>query len=555
MSLSPRPLPEVPPRLQLALQGGGARICALLAAMEAVQSLESRHLLKVTRIAGTSAGSVVACLYAAGLSLSSIRAVLRSQPRERILSLFPRTSKFVMAWRVLRGQPFWPEHRLRRLLEQVFREARVRTLGDLEDKTGVKVMIVASDLVGGRSVLYKDPSDPIVSCLLDSCALPFFLRNASRGGAHTIVDGGLCENLPVEQLRREEAAYGPVVGVSFREWEAGTPPRSFLDFSKALLDTSMNAAVSRAKASLGADRLHSIGTPLRTFDFEKALDVGLAEAYDLARTEAEAWFAGLASSLRTRGPQHSLSGDPWATGDPKLLSRIWAVYRAQHEVVKYRYVRCSLVIQLNGLLEKGEPSHGFPDLVRYTIAFRPLDQPLTCISLAVSPLSGLSAASPTTFFGKTRWSVSDARNRELKTVGLPALNPAEPQNRELLIFFAGALRPAAGPAERSAEPYTLRFEDLVGQALPKLIRGRVDEMGLAFRRAAGPIGRADLVLQVPDRLRGARMVAKRGGTPGRDMTDEQLREPEFRAPLGFRALGWTASGLDPRVPFCVDVLP
>src|SRR5262249_11277470 len=163
MSLSPKPVPEVPPRLQLALQGGGARICALLAAMDAVQSLESRGVLKVTRIAGSSAGSVVACLYAAGLSLAGVRTLLRSQPRERVLKLFPHTPKAVMAWRVLRGRPFWPEHRLRQLLDEVFREAQARTLGDLEDKTGVKVMIVASDLVGGRPVVYKDPSDPIVS--------------------------------------------------------------------------------------------------------------------------------------------------------------------------------------------------------------------------------------------------------------------------------------------------------------------------------------------------------------------------------------------------------
>src|SRR5262249_56267125 len=105
MSLSPKPVPEVPPRLQLALQGGGARICALLAAMDAVQSLESRGVLKVTRIAGSSAGSVVACLYAAGLSLARVRTLLRSPPRGPVLELFPHPPQAVLPSPLPRGRP------------------------------------------------------------------------------------------------------------------------------------------------------------------------------------------------------------------------------------------------------------------------------------------------------------------------------------------------------------------------------------------------------------------------------------------------------------------
>src|SRR5687767_2418273 len=62
-----------PIKIQLALQGGGAKLCGLLAAMDAVQELHRRGIIQVTRIAGTSAGSIAACLFAAGADLGSVR--------------------------------------------------------------------------------------------------------------------------------------------------------------------------------------------------------------------------------------------------------------------------------------------------------------------------------------------------------------------------------------------------------------------------------------------------------------------------------------------------
>ena len=61
--------------VQLALQGGGAKLMALLAAMEGVQEMDEKQL-KVTRLSGTSAGAIVACLYAAGIHMDVARTEL-----------------------------------------------------------------------------------------------------------------------------------------------------------------------------------------------------------------------------------------------------------------------------------------------------------------------------------------------------------------------------------------------------------------------------------------------------------------------------------------------
>ena len=52
----------MPLNLQLAIQGGGAKIVALMATMEAIDDLQQSGKLRVTRIAGTSAGALVGAI-------------------------------------------------------------------------------------------------------------------------------------------------------------------------------------------------------------------------------------------------------------------------------------------------------------------------------------------------------------------------------------------------------------------------------------------------------------------------------------------------------------
>jgi predicted acylesterase/phospholipase RssA len=70
----------VPPwRIQVAFQGGGAKLCDLLAAAAAIKELENQKEVEVTRVAGTSAGAIAACWYATGLDIDLIRQRLRDK--------------------------------------------------------------------------------------------------------------------------------------------------------------------------------------------------------------------------------------------------------------------------------------------------------------------------------------------------------------------------------------------------------------------------------------------------------------------------------------------
>jgi predicted acylesterase/phospholipase RssA len=66
-----------PQKVQLAIQGGGAKIVDLMATLEAIEELEKEGRLKVTKIAGTSAGSIVGAFFAAKIPMDTIRTNLR----------------------------------------------------------------------------------------------------------------------------------------------------------------------------------------------------------------------------------------------------------------------------------------------------------------------------------------------------------------------------------------------------------------------------------------------------------------------------------------------
>src|SRR5437879_3733318 len=102
--------------IQLAIQGGGAKIYALMAAMEAVQDLQEKGIIKVTKIAGTSAGAIVGCLFAAGIRMETLRARLRGMSTKEIKRLFPDVGVPGAMLKFTRGQPLWETSRLEAFL-------------------------------------------------------------------------------------------------------------------------------------------------------------------------------------------------------------------------------------------------------------------------------------------------------------------------------------------------------------------------------------------------------------------------------------------------------
>ncbi len=82
------------------------------------------------------------------------------------------------------------------------------TFGSIRD---VRLILVASDLNSGQSILYGAPDDNILEAMLASAALPPWIGPLRRG-ERLLVDGGMLSNLPIETALMQGA--GEIVALN-----------------------------------------------------------------------------------------------------------------------------------------------------------------------------------------------------------------------------------------------------------------------------------------------------------------------------------------------------
>ncbi len=515
--------------IQLALQGGGAKITYLIAALEAVQSLEREGHLRVTRIAGTSAGAIAGALYAAGVDMKRARDAFEAE-RDDLLRAFPPADASLRAfWCLLTRRPFWNAEPLRRLLARLL--APHARLGDL----AIPLSVVASDLTNMKPCVYDDPSEPLLASLLDSAGIPFFFRTppATGDAYRVIVDGGVCENLPCDRLSYN-ADDGEVVGISFAASRAGAPVHGSLAFSRALFETALNASELRAHLALGPNNF-VIRTDAGTFDFPRAFTTGLGAEYRETRLLAEEFFRRyVARTLEAEdAADDGEPGDGYAKAQlpiaqlPQVIEPLRNWYRHQ-ERTRFELLSVSMVVT--------GASHGVDD-VRQEIVFRP----------SVAPIHSykINLTSAWTSLNDGYAQLFDRNCDPVPFDPVPVTEGIE-QMREVLLLFREPLMPGD---ERA--PFTLRIRDTVPGALRLAKDGRDELLITRATRADRPIGCVEIVVHLPEELSGA-VIAPAPGSSGTRMTPSELmRHP---APAGFITLGWKAQDVAPDIPFGCNLI-
>lgn len=577
MSQRPTKAPYEPPKplpVQLALQGGGAKICTLMAAMEAVEELEAENIIRVTRVAGTSAGSLVGCLFAAKVKMGEARAYLVGGEGKKLLRYFPEPSLWKMGRLYLYGQPIWDVTELKGRLTKLFEKKKIVELSHfLTQGRGIPVKVVAADLAISDKVVYPDDlrgkRKRVVDAIMDSCGLPFYMR--AWGGGTVAVDGGICENLPSEVLKDgDQEQLGRVAAFIFPKAELKLP-QNFKTFSLGLLEVAMNHSIARSMESLKEAQRFPIPTTIDTFDFKTALDVGLQDEYynnmkDAARkflkdfvedtrreliAQAEQKEREVAASIAVvEKEEPDVTTDYWTDAGKigkEVMQKMFQVYRAQHEGSKFKYVRCLFEVKANCLRRDDDPQRKLPDSIFYQLTFEPFGVPLYCVSVALARSKGVE----TTFLGKTKLTVRDGAGLPVNTINVPALNPDPNYNddRELLVFFDPPLKPESGR-------YTLTFQDAAHNFMGLLamkVAGESDleddELSFVPRRAQGQVERIDLVLHIPDYLEGS---IKPGAEEGAAQIGQLVSDTgDYKTDFDFHTIAWRGENLKPNVKFNV----
>lgn len=217
-------------KINLALEGGGVRGFGLVGALQALEN----DGYTFNKVAGTSAGSIVASLVAAGYTAKELEKAMHEIDfnkfaDEGVLDKFGivgKSSSLLLEKGVYEGKY------INKLITDLLAAKNVKTFGDLkisdsnpnDIKSQYKLVILATDVTRGRLVRlpwdYMDyglnPDDqPIASAVQASTAIPFYYEPA-RIGKSFVVDGGLISNFPIwifESGQHDHNKKLPTIGV------------------------------------------------------------------------------------------------------------------------------------------------------------------------------------------------------------------------------------------------------------------------------------------------------------------------------------------------------
>ncbi len=211
-------------KADLVLSGGGVKGIGLSGA--AVALLEAGYAIQ--RVAGTSAGSVVGAILAAGadqLGPEDVERLTMGLPYKKFLDPTWITGIPLLgpAWGVVSETGIYKGDFAHDWIRSELADLGVHTFGDLAidaphlpQEQRYRLVVTAADVTTGQLVRFPwdyrrlyglDPDDqPVADAVRASMSIPFFFRTAkltsATGLTSTLVDGGMLSNFPIDSFDR-----------------------------------------------------------------------------------------------------------------------------------------------------------------------------------------------------------------------------------------------------------------------------------------------------------------------------------------------------------------
>lgn len=519
-------------KVQVAFQGGGAKLIGLLAAAEVLEEAHNKGVIRITRVAGTSAGSIAALILASGTGIKRAKEMLNSDEMRAAAKHLSKPPTTLQLLRMLRGKPLKKFdsviHWLGRVLQGDSASVPDRTIAQVSQMRSdnqMELLIVSSDLVNRRS-RHADPGDSALGAVEASSGMPFIFRTW-RGGGYEKVDGGLCSNLPVDYLLSRESEYGSVLAISFQR---STSKRhdTFFGYLSALVETAISEAENRAKEAIPRENIFSISTHLTTLDFKEAVDNKvLIDHYGLIRSEAKNW---LDTYLALISRQIKVLGiDPWSdqsANSKYALSQFGEYFAANEKGRTITYHRVRMTVSARSLSESANTIGEATDFMRLEISFSTDGKPVQMLSIAIAEVDEYASLDARTL----RCNVSDAAGKTLAVTFMPMLRSSDSLDRSVAVCFHE-------PLPENSGPYTLDYIIRGSKLLRPLQTSGIDMVAYVPTSASGPVGELQLVVQVPEGIAVGRSFSGNAKHPR--WMDE--RELPLEVPTGLVCFGCTAS--------------
>jgi NTE family protein len=171
---------QQPPKIGLALGGGGARGLAHIGVLRVLE----REGIPIQCIAGTSMGGLIGALYLAGLSVDDIET--EAMRLSRLKELVKLVDPHLPTRGLLKGR-------------RIYNYMSVRLGGLSFSDLRLPLAMVAVDLVSGREVVLNQGS--VASAVRATISVPGVFAPVELGTLR-LVDGGVLNNVPADVARR-----------------------------------------------------------------------------------------------------------------------------------------------------------------------------------------------------------------------------------------------------------------------------------------------------------------------------------------------------------------
>jgi NTE family protein len=320
-------------KADLVLSGGGVKGIGLVGALVAL--MEAGYAIQ--RVSGTSAGSVVGAILAAGtqgdeqLTPDEVKQLAMTVPYRKFLDPTPITGIPLLgpAWGVLTEEGIYKGDFAHDWIRSELENLGVSTFGDMAvdddhllPERRYKLVVTVADVTTGQMVrlpwdyrrLYGlDPDEqPVADAVRASMSIPFFFRPAklksASGLTSTLVDGGLLSNFPIDSFARADKGppRWPTFGVTVLpnlpqgndKLIPGLAPLRWIGGSPALLEdlvTTMivghdQAYLNQPWVSARAIRVDSTEVGFLDFNIShKQMDALYERGHEAAETFLSSW--------------------------------------------------------------------------------------------------------------------------------------------------------------------------------------------------------------------------------------------------------------------------
>ncbi len=194
-------------QIRVAFSGAGFRIPGHVGALKAI--VEAGY--EIIELAGTSAGSIIAALYASGMSVAEMEELCLTQNWSFMLTCDPWSGWRNGAWCSGNALHDWMQEQTRGL-----------TFNQMD----IDLKIVSADLLTESQVVFcraSTPEQTIAQAVRCSASIPFVYAPVSLGN-RLLVDGGTADNVPADILTIDSV---PRLGVYLQSDDDNLPPGKY----------------------------------------------------------------------------------------------------------------------------------------------------------------------------------------------------------------------------------------------------------------------------------------------------------------------------------------